>query len=90
MVAAWRAESVEIIGYCGNAPDHAFNRIEANLVPRIPTCGFRVASQGTVADDLTVCVVLDKGRVCRGSQDKPNPRADQVWPEPLEGLWLDD
>jgi len=76
MVAAWRAESVAIIGYCGNAPDHPFNRIEANLAPRIPTCGFRVASQGAVADDLTVCVVLDKGRVGLESQDTPDPRAD--------------
>ena len=32
MVAAWQVEAVAIIGYCGNAPDHAFNRIEANLV----------------------------------------------------------
>lgn len=90
MVAAWRAESVATIGYCGKAPDYAFNRIEANLVPRIPKCGIRVASQGEVADDLTVCVVVDKGRECLGSHDTPDPRAYQVRPEPLEGLRLDD
>ena len=32
MVAAWQVEAVVIIGYCGNAPDLAFNWIKANLV----------------------------------------------------------